>query len=244
MCITRTRLLRQAVRTGWFKSAYAFTPSDLPIEFTQEFQHILNETRGGGYFIWRFPILEEMMNRIPEGDFFIFLDAGAWINRYAESTLIEWLHQLNSSEYDEFGFETTQKENVWTTTRLFEAFGIPEDSAIRESNQLFGGYLIMRNGPHLRSILKSIYEVLRKDPYLITDKYNLESKQLIPGFKENRHDQSFHSLARKIHGCLKVKLFVHNNTPFPNYKLRTISAECAEEMEAEEIADPTVINDT
>ena len=49
------------------------------------------------------------------------------------------------------------------------------------------------------SIFKDCLEKIRKDHLLITDHYN--SKQRVC-FKENRHDQSFFSLACKIHGSI------------------------------------------
>ena len=59
----------------------------------------------------------------------------------------------------------------------------------------------MQKGPHLRSWLKIIKDILLQDPWLITDKYNDETKALTPDFNDNRHDQSLSSLSRKIHGC-------------------------------------------
>lgn len=246
MNITRDRLLHQAQRSGWFKSAYAFSPSDLPQEFTEEFKDILNLRRGAGYWIWRFPILEMMMDRIPEGDFFVFLDAGCWINPYAEPKLLNWLHQLNSSDYDEIGFKMPYIEHRFTTDHLFNAFGISNDSPLRTDGQMYGGILIMRKGPHLRLILRSIYEVLRKDPYLITDEYNKEAKIRDIEFDENRHDQSVHSLARKVHGSVEIRYreVVVGDSPFPNDKLRIMTQEQVEEMEQALQKDPSLINDS
>lgn len=242
---TRERLLREAQRTGWFTSTYAFTPLDLPDRFTQEYHDILNMSRGGGYWIWRFAVLDLMIDRIPEGDFFVFLDAGCAINPYAKHRLLLWLHKLSVSEYDEIGFKMHYKEYQWTTNHLFEAFEIPKNSDLRYSGQLYGGILIMRNGPHLRRILQSIYQVLAKDPYLITDMYNREAKILEREFRENRHDQSIHSLARKVHGSLEInyKELVGDKSPFPNNKFRDMSWEQVEEMEEQQKKDPHVLND-
>lgn len=45
--------------------------------------------------------------------------------------------------------------------------------------------------------------ILEEDPWLFTDKYNVNAKQVNPDFVENRHDQSISSVARKLLGCVR-----------------------------------------
>ena len=51
------------------------------------------------------------------------------------------------------------------------------------------------------------WEVYLRDPWMITDKYNGETKKTNPSFKENRHDQSIMSVSRKLLGCDRIDGF-------------------------------------
>ena len=73
---TRERLVRQARRSGWFESVVGYSTIDLPNSFQEEFKEVLRLKRGAGYWIWRFPILEIMLERISYDEYFVFLDAG------------------------------------------------------------------------------------------------------------------------------------------------------------------------
>ena len=46
--------------------------------------------------------------------------------------------------------------------------------------------------------------VLNRDPWLITDKYDEESKRLNTGFQVSRHDQTISSISRKLLGCVQI----------------------------------------
>ena len=50
--------------------------------------------------------------------------------------------------------------------------------------------------------LDFVLSVLRKDPMIITDIYNEETKKVNPLFEDNRHDQSIGSVSLKIIGAL------------------------------------------
>lgn len=234
---TRDRLVRQAQRSGWFQSAVGYSPEDLPPGFKGEFHSILNLERGGGYWIWRFPVFELMLDRIPFGHFFVFLDAGFTLNREGKPMFIQWLNELNASDYDEMGFQIQESEHEYTTNRIFDAFQVSKNNTeIRNSGQIQGGVLIIRNGLHFRKNLSVIYEILASDPYLITDKYNEEASLLDPDFVDNRHDQSIHSLTQKTHGSLVKKWQCDDTVPFRNFYLRYMTDEEVLDWEQKDIA--------
>ena len=51
------------------------------------------------------------------------------------------------------------------------------------------------------NIFNDCLDKIRKDPLIITDHYNKNQRQC---FKDNRHDQSILSVARKIHGSIII----------------------------------------
>jgi len=235
---TRERLVRQAHRSGWFSSAVGYSPADLPLDFKDEFQSILSLDRGAGYWIWRFPVFELMLERIPYGEYFVFLDSGFTLNRHGKPMFLELLKELHDSEYDVMGFQIHELEHQYTTNRIFVAFDVDEnDVEIRNSGQIQGGVLIIRNGQNIRNNLSKIYQVLEKDPYLITDAYNEESAEIDAEFIDNRHDQSLHSVTQKKYGSVVKKWICDDRVPFRNYYLRQMNKDEVEKWEEIDIAD-------
>jgi len=98
-------------------------------------------------------------------------------------------------------FRQGHAEEKYTTERIFMAFNITRnDAKIRKSGQMMGGVKLRRKCRDLEDYFALVYSVLNKDPWLITDIYNEETKRLTPVFKDNRHDQSISSVAHKVRG--------------------------------------------
>ena len=67
--------------------------------------------------------------------------------------------------------------------------------------------------------------IIEVDPWLITDKYNEEAKHMNPGFKDNRHDQSIQSVAKKLLECVTLSAAEHHlkaeaDKPFRSSRIR------------------------
>ena len=117
---------------------------------------------------------------------------------------------LNESDFGNFRLEceSIHKEKDWTTRELFDYFEIDPFSEIGASTQLEATHMIFKKNDHTLDYFEKYRQVLKEDPYLITDKYN--SNNQIEGFKENRHDQSIFSLLTKKYGGLVIE----NETEF------------------------------
>ena len=235
---TLRRLERQANHSGYFQSVTVHRPWTLPLldelrDTNEDANLILNHTvgyrNGGGYWLWRFPLLETILASVPIGEYFMLLDAGSSLqpqNPAANAKLIQWLQEIQTDsnstagqEIINFNLGEEYPELYWTTHRVFEAFGQHvdynatmnatdfKDSTANNNNttwkpalqgQFEGGGLIARNGPQIRELLAKIYTALEPDPWIITNKYNEETKALYPKFQDNRHDQSLLSVACKL----------------------------------------------
>lgn len=200
---SKVRLVHEARASGWFDTAVALGPSDLPTAFKRRYVSILRESRGGGYWIWKFAVFRMALDVMSEGDVLVYLDAGCEINPKGGGKFWEYIDMLRASPYDVISFEMTYAEHKWTTNRVFDAFNVRNES-IRASGQYVGGIIVMRKGPHLRRWLRLVDSVLEADPWLITDRYNREAKAADPDFIEARHDQSIMSVSRKIVGSVVV----------------------------------------
>jgi len=300
------RLVRQATRSGWFRSATGYRPPDLPPDFAAQYSDVLNETRGAGYWLWRYPVLEMAVNAVPEGEYVFFLDAGCELNKAGKGKLMGYIEVLEEerrhhhqemrrrglggrgggAEGKEEGrrpegsakemvrFAVNFPEKAWTSAEIFEAFnatrtqwyaklggagGGGEGNATSnhtwpgDTHQLLGGIWIVRNGPAIRRMLALVYDALRPDPTIITDRYG--GRRWFPPAKEgeryyfweNRHDQSVSSLAAKVldnyvlgrRGDLRPGA-EGGPEPFRITRLKNITWEKVEELEQREMTETAV----
>jgi hypothetical protein len=203
----KRRIVREARETGWFKTSLALGPKDLPDEFRERFSDILSRPRGGGYWIWKYPLINMALEEMREGDFLVYLDAGCIVNIHGERRFREYIDLIRNSTFDLMSFQMTgQIEHHWTTERIFQAFNVtPDDVNIRNTGQYVGGILVLRKGQHLKRWIDLVQGVMEKDIWLFSDEYNEESEKLNPNFKQNRHDQSISSLSRKLLGSVVLK---------------------------------------
>lgn len=199
------RIVQEALETRWFASAKAMGPDDLTTGFKDKFKDILEQPRGGGYWIWKYDVIEQALQTMDEGEFLVYLDAGSQLNKGGEERFKEYLKILDGSKYDVVCFQLAHAEHKYTTDAIFRTFNVSMEDPIRQSGQYISTILVMRKGPHLRSWLAMVRDALLQDPWIITDKYNREAESIDGSFVDNRHDQSLSSVSRKINGCETLK---------------------------------------
>ena len=200
---SKRRIVQEAIDTGWFTTALSLGPRNLTKDFRERFSDILSLPRGGGYWIWRFNVIEQTMAMVKEGDFLVLLDAGCSINKQGETRFREYIELVNKSQYDMLSFNVPSiVEYKYTTKRLMVAFGVYGQENITHTAIYEAGDAIFQKGPQFRAWFAFIMNILDSDPWLITDKYNNESRSYNPKFIDNRHDSSVMSLAWKKFGCV------------------------------------------
>jgi len=198
----KIRIKNQAIETNWFDNIKIYEPNDLTLEFKEQYKDVLEMSRGGGYWIWKFDIIIQELNKMNDNDILIYCDAGCVINKNGEKRFKEYIDMLNNNEMGIISFQINTPEKKWTIKEIFNYFKIDINSDIGKSGQLLGGIVLIRKTKHINIILDKYKNVLEYDRYLFTDKYNNEPQDLI--FKENRHDQSIFSIIRKIYGCVII----------------------------------------
>ena len=202
---SKKRILNEANEFGEFKTIKGYGPEDLSEDFKEKYKEVLNMPRGGGYWIWKLYIINDYLKNIGDNEYLIYLDAGSTINKQGKRRFFEYIDKLKNSEnhYGILSFQMSgnisdyQKEKWWTTSNIFEYFGVKPDSDIGKSGQYISTLLIMKKNKHLINILEKYENCISDDPLLITDIYN---ENQYKDFKDNRHDQSIFSILRKIHG--------------------------------------------
>ena len=155
------------------------------------------DQQGGGYWIWKFDIIKQQLNKMANNDILIYLDAGCSININAKSRFNEYIELLNNSNESIISFKLNSDEICYTIKELLQYFDIDEPK------QFMATVLIMKNTEKMMKIIDECINILRKDHLLVTDHYNKIGQ--CREFKDNRHDQSILSLVRKKYGSIILK---------------------------------------
>ena len=207
--IAKSHLVNLSKESGFFDDVISCNQNSLSKEFKSQYESILNERRGAGYWIWKHEIISNVLNEINENDIVVYCDAGSSFNYFAKDRFLDYLEMLNSSEFGNFRIECEEihKEYKWTTKQLFDYFGISPDSKEFKTTQLEATQLIFQKNEHTKILFKEYRDVLKFDKNLITDNYNNSTQH--EGFIENRHDQSIFSLLTKKMGGVIVPNETH-----------------------------------
>ena len=187
-------LLEMAEQSGWFDSATSYGPSDLDDDFTSKFKHILEEEKGGGYWIWKPYVISKKLNEINDGDVLIYSDAGCELSLDGKKRFQEYIEIVKNSEngivsfelYNGFDSGEPLLEKNWNNEFLFQYYKVNNDSSIRNTPQLMATVIIMEKCKNVMNIFADTLHVLHQHP----------------DFYKNckRHDQSILSVIRKIYG--------------------------------------------
>lgn len=195
------RIENEAINTCWFDDIEIYNPYKLTNEFKNKFGEILNQKRGGGYWIWKYDILNQKMKKINNGDILVYIDAGCKINKLGKKRFFEYIDALNNSNKGIISFKMKYIERNWTTKEIFEYFNINLESELAKTGQYVGGILLIKKNENSEKILDEYKKVLECNKLLFTDFYNKNQNIF---FKDNRHDQSILSIIRKINGSIVI----------------------------------------
>jgi hypothetical protein len=193
--ISSRRLCLQALRSGWFQSITRLHPRRLSASFAVRYSSILSEHRGGGYWIWKPWIINEALNRINDGEYLLYMDAGCSINIAAYDRLQDYIDMISSSHQNILSMQMHHVERKWTNSNTLRYFGVALDDSIACSGQLMATILMIRRNSAALEMVKQWLHTLHSDPYLFTDRYN--SIDPFSDFQDHRHDQSIFSIIRK-----------------------------------------------
>ena len=198
----KSRIIQEAENFKVFDSINFFEPKDISKEFYNKHKNVLEQKRGGGYWIWKYDIILQKLNEINNNDILVYTDCGCTINAKGINKFYEYVKMLNDSHYSIISFEIKNHiEREYTTKELFNNLNIDLESDIAKSEQYTAAILIMKKTDHLMLILNKCMELLNQDNNLITDLYNNTQESY---FKDNRHDQSILSLIRKKYKSIVI----------------------------------------
>ncbi len=188
------RIHRQAMESEVFSKVGTYSPKDLRhLTSPSEYDFILSNPRGFGFWIWKPIIVSNFLNQNPDLDMVLYADAGCDLNFNSDSK-VNWVRYLKELEsHDAIFFKMELIERHWTKQEVFNT--LPELEKFRDSEQILGGVFLMNRDFAFRFCNKWIETMRMRSYSLVTDEFdpNIQDSD----FVQPRHDQSIFSLLSK-----------------------------------------------
>lgn len=172
-----------------------YSEKDLPkdyIEFAKR------HPRGYGYWRWKPYIISDYLKSAEVDDIVVYIDGRC----HFKSRKVEWLDSFVMSKADLCVWQLPLRENIWSTSQVFDFFRIDVNSYFANSGQIAALFLTLRKNNKTLMFINKWRSLLIDEPKLFSDYY--ESFSQMEDFIENRYDQSALSIL--------VKLFIGNVT--------------------------------
>jgi len=192
--LSQQRNSQSGLAVGGFDEVWSFGPQDLDAEFSRRNQHILRQSRGAGFWLWKPYLVQLALQRLRKGDYLFYCDAGSqFIN--SVDLLINMISQTGQ---DLLCFELQHAERTWTKRDAFVLLDCDEPK-YTETKQRLASFSLWRKS-QLSDSLAEEWLTAAQDDRLITDQPNQMGLPNWEGFCEHRHDQSLFSLLTKRRG--------------------------------------------
>jgi len=189
---SKQRIKDEALKCGYLDVVDIYGREDLSEDFINKTKPYIDHPRGGGFWIWKTYLLKKTFEKMNNGDYCVYIDAGCTINPMGAERFKYYLSLLDDSESGIFRLKHggTAVE-LFTNEKVFEYFDGSEDEELRKSDILMGGVMIFKKNERSQKFVDRYLEIAENDPYLFSDEFNeyKRSQKLI----DHRHDQSVSS---------------------------------------------------
>ena len=211
------RMCASATAVARFDTALIGNTSLLDPVFKKQNAHILQHSRGAGYWLWKPYVILKRLAELPDGDVLCYCDSSYRFLSDARKIADEWLRDgdigaCHNKPNDSAWQEHTDRK--YTKRDTFELMRVPGDARehIKCTPQAWAGFVILRKSATSISFVREWLHHAQ-NAQIITDIHSITAPE-DPKFKENRHDQSIYSILLKMnHIRLNFieKEFLHNN---------------------------------
>ncbi|MFT4942101.1 MAG: hypothetical protein ACI88A_005175 [Paraglaciecola sp.] len=179
-----------AKHIGKFDETIGYNKEDIDTEFYSTHKHILDQKRGGGYWLWKSYFIFITLKSLDDGDYLFYNDSGSFFL----SNVNNLINEFEKYDQDIMGFELPLLEKQWTKKELLINMECNADY-YTESNQILSGYQLVRKTCFSMEFYRE-YLNLSTNPVNLDDTCDKDIKQ-DSTFIEHRHDQSIFSLLYK-----------------------------------------------
>lgn len=205
-----------------FASITTTTEKDLAPHFRAEFaKYLKHGVRGFGFWMWKPELILREIERIPDGEVLLYLDAGCHLNPDGHARLsqyVEWVSNSHSGllafQYRPLASAPTKYpvelaevllDRQYTKSEALEALEICPQDPLLDDPAIAGGIIFVKKCNQSLETLRLWREMLDEHPEAFTDE--LDQSMQDPSFRETRHDQSIFSIRAKQRGIETVSAY-------------------------------------
>lgn len=172
-----------------FDEVIEYGPDDVDPEYRKRFENIFSYQRGDGLWLWKPYLMKKTLERVKEGDYVYYCDAGSFFIRNKRSFMDDVTRD------DIYVTETPFIEKQWTKPSMFRALNADTDE-IKESNQIQSGFVCVRNCARTREFIDQWLALGEREEIVAPLKDDEDHGECI----SHREDQSTLSVLCKLEG--------------------------------------------
>lgn len=205
---SQNRLVRSAEERG-FGAIRAFNSVDLQATaFYAAHREILQRKSGGGYFLWKPYYILQVLREMREGDLLLYVDSGCTLVGDPTPLLDLCREQdgilLFHNPYDDIGpVQGPAINRIWTKRDCFLLMNCDEPR-YHEARQVDAAVQVYQKNARSLAFVEEFLEHSR-DARIVTDWPNTCGLPDLPGFVQNRYDQSVLSLLAEREGIERFR---------------------------------------
>jgi hypothetical protein len=208
----RERLVREATQSGWFDTVMSMSEDDISDFLSERSTFLTLNPKGLGLWAWKPYIISQALQRIPEGDILVYLDASARLLHHKKDRLIEYEKLMMESTVPVLTFYIWQKERGFTKRALLKRLGLEHNEEFLDSGQAEGGAFLCINTQGARDFVSEWLTICTEREH--ENLMDSDGTDELPGFIAHRHDQSVLSALCKLRGAAVLSTECYGIGPF------------------------------
>lgn len=197
------RLVASVRRYGPQFQIIRVNPFYIDAEFREQYLHILNQPRGGGYWLWKPYIINKYLNTLNENDLLFYLDSKYYFTENLCNLYANYMETNDIMVWENKPNEETNQMKKYCKRDVVLKYGMENQVYGKGINEIWAGCVLLKKTAKTVQLMRSWLDkcCVGTD---ITD-----SPSTVPNtddFIDHRHDQSLFSITLHQAGITPVHM--------------------------------------
>lgn len=201
----RQNNLNSFLQFNEFQTIYTFNQNDIDSSFYKKNEHILTQSRGNGYWLWKPYFIEQALNKLENNDILVYTDAS--IAQLKSLQPIFDLLSKTSVICFKNGDGSGPDERIHCKRDTFILMDC-DNEKYWSTGQIDASHLFLKKDEFSMKFVKE-WLFYAQDERIITDRPNTQGLPNYPMFADHRHDQAILSLLAKKYNITAVTQLSH-----------------------------------
>ena len=168
-----------------------FDKEDMDEKFVNENKEILEMQRGGGYWLWKPYIVNEVLNKIEEGDYLFYMDSSYYFTEDFTPLYEDFLKENDFLIWENKPNESNNPLKRLCKMDVIKKYDMENKVILENVNEFWAGTFIIKKTPKTVDLIKE-WLTMCCNKHDITDEPSEVANH--PYFFDHRHDQSLLSI--------------------------------------------------